>query len=170
MSEQSNTLAPDTSPSELQPRRAAKKLFPGRISRKAPSVKTAIILKRLQGQDKTSISKDLGVARNTVTTILEENDVDRIMQDGQVETLKRVPAALRTLDVRLEKNSENAAIWLLDKCFESSKLTRKPDASLTLAIGQLMGNVTVQSPQPQQDTAQPAIDVKHDPQQPTTDK
>jgi hypothetical protein len=125
----------DSSPSDSQPRRTTKKLFPGRISRKAPSVKTAIILKRLQGQDKSSISRDLGVARNTVTTILEENDVEQLMQDGQIETLRRVPAALRTLDARLEKNSENAALWLLDKCFDGKQISGKqPHIELTQAI------------------------------------
>lgn len=37
--------------------------------------------------------------------------------------MKRIPKALKTLDVRLEKNSENAALWVLDKCFDNNKVT-----------------------------------------------
>lgn len=134
--------APIVQPSDSQPIPAIKI----RKSRKAPALKTAVTLKRLQGQDKTSISRDLGIARNTVTAILEENDVERIMQDGQIETLRRVPAALRTLDARLEKNSENAALWLLDKCFESSKVQGKQNPQLFVAIQNLMQPTTCSVP------------------------
>lgn len=132
-----------------------------RLSRKAPAIKTAVTLKRLQGHDKTRISRELGIARNTVTAILEENDVERLMQDGQTEVLRRVPAALDVLDVRLEKNSENAAIWLLDKCFDAKNSGRKPEPGLTLAIQNLMGNVTVQATETKQVVERQAIEVSN---------
>ena len=63
-------------------------------------------------------------------------------------------SALQVLDVRLEKNSENAAIWLLDKCFDAKNASRKPEPGLTIAIQNLM---QVQPNQPvKQETA---IDV-----------
>jgi hypothetical protein len=138
-----STAAPDTPAEQLQPIPVYKKPYPPRRSRKPQAIKTAVVAKRANGQNKSSIARDLQITTNCVTAIIEESDIDRILQDGQIETLRRVPAALKTLDIRLEKNSENAAIWLLDKCFDSKKIGRTPDAGLTLAIQNLMGNVTV---------------------------
>jgi hypothetical protein len=61
--------------------------------------------------------------------------------------MKRVPEALKTLDVRLEKNSESAALWLLDKCFDNNKVQGQrmtSDLTLNQAITVLLGE---QSPQ-----------------------
>jgi hypothetical protein len=131
----------DTLPAQPQ----AIPAYKPRSSRKAPAIKRSVLAKRVQGQNITSIANDLGITRNTTRTIIAEANLDQIMQDGQVETLRRIPAALRTLDVRLEKNSENAAIWLLDKCFDGKKIAGKQEPGLTLAIQNLMGNVMVGS-------------------------
>jgi len=130
-----------------------------RKSRKAPAVKTAVLAKRVQGQSITNIANDLGITRNTTRAIIDESNLDQLMEDGRIQTLNRVPAALKTLDVRLEKNSENAALWLLDKCFDSKQVASKPDPALVLNIQALMGNVTVQSRQPQQVSEQKPIDI-----------
>lgn len=139
----------NASPSDLQPRRAYK---PAR-SRKAPSVKAAVISARVQGISKLQIARDLGMSKNTVNTIIEEANLDQIMEDGRLQTFTRLPAALKTLDARLEKNSENAALWLLDKCFDSSNKGARPhDTGLTLAIQNLMGNVQVNQVQSKDNT------------------
>lgn len=91
-------------------------------SRKSPAIKNEIVARRLMGQNKTQIARDLGIAKNTVSSVIELNDVDRMLEDGRIGTMQRVPEALKTLDVRLEKNSESAALWLLDKCFDNSKV------------------------------------------------
>jgi hypothetical protein len=143
----------DTLQSQPAPRRAYKP----RRTIKSQAIQNAVIAKHIGGTSKLQISKDLQLAPNTVSNILELSNVDEVMADGRLETLKRVPAALRTLDVRLEKNSENAAIWLLDKCFDGKKIAGKQEPGLTLAIQNLMGNVTVQSVA--QDQQKP-LDVK----------
>lgn len=126
-------------------------------STKPPSVKAAVISGRINGNSKLQIARDLRMSKNTVNRILEEADLDALMEDGRLSTLRRVPQALQVLDVRLEKNSENAAIWLLDKCFDGKKIAGKQEPGLTLAIQNLMGNVTVQSGA--QDQQKP-LDVK----------
>lgn len=94
-------------------------------SRKPTAVQSEIIARRVSGQNKSEIARGLGVARNTVTSVLELNNVEQMFEDGRLGALKRVPQALKTLDVRLEKNSESAAIWLLDKCFDNQQPTGK---------------------------------------------
>lgn len=94
-------------------------------SRKPPAVRNEIVARRIAGQTKSQISRDLGVSINTVSSIIELSDVDKLMQDGRLGAMQRVPEALKTLDVRLEKNSESAALWLLDKCFENQQPTGK---------------------------------------------
>ena len=170
MSTNSQTPSQDAPPSDSQPIPAYKKPYPPRKSRKPQAIKTAVVAKRANGQNKASIARDLQITSNCVTAIIEESDIDRIMQDGQIQTLSRVPAALQVLDVRLEKNSENAAIWLLDKCFDAKNASRKPEPGLTLAIQNLMGNVTVQSAETKQPSEAKPIDVPLDPQQSTPDK
>ena len=124
-------------------------LKPQRRSRKAPGIKAEVITRRVQGQSKRSISKDLGITRNTVATILEESHIEQHLQTYQVQSVELVPEALRVMKVRLAANSENAAIKTLESTIWplNAKQSRTPDAGLTVAINQLMGNVTVQQPQ-----------------------
>lgn len=159
MSTNSQTPSQDASPSDSQPIPAYKKPYPPRKSRKPQAVKTAVIARMAQGENKSSIARDLQITRNCVTAIAEESNIEQVMQDAQLQTLSRVPAALQVLDVRLEKNSENAAIWLLDKCFDAKNAGRKPEPGLTLAIQNLMGNVTVQSQANESVKQETAIDV-----------
>jgi hypothetical protein len=145
----------DCALAQPQPRRAYKP----RRTIKSQAIQNAVIAKHIGGTSKLQISKDLQLAPNTVTSILDLSNVDEVMADGRLATLKRVPAALKTLDIRLEKNSENAAIWLLDKCFDAKNASRKPEPGLTLAIQNLMGNVTVQSKETTPVKQETAIDV-----------
>lgn len=117
-----------------------------RKSRKPPAVKTAVIAKRAQGQNITSIAKDLGITRNTTRTIIQESDIDRQIQSGQLQSLDLIPEALRVARVRLGKDSETMAIEVLRQSIWplNAKPGRAPDANLTIAIQNLM---QVQAPQ-----------------------
>lgn len=117
-----------------------------RRSRKAPAIKTAVIIKRSQGQDKTSISNDLGIARNTVTRILEESNVEQTIEANRAASLGLIPSAIRVAEFKLSQNSENMAIKVLENTIWplNTKQGKSADPGLTLAIQNLMGNVTVQ--------------------------
>jgi len=75
-----------------------------------------------------------------------------MMEDGRAGAMNRVPAALKTLDVRLEKNSESAALWLLDKCFDNQQPTGNRLAS-DVTLNQTL-NVLLHS-DPPAETANP---------------
>lgn len=112
---------------------------------KAPAVKTEIIARRVQGQSRTKIAKEMGIAPNTVSSIVALSNIDSMMEDGRLGAMKRLPKALDVLDVRLEKNSESAAIWLLDKCFDESKVQGKKmgsDVTLTQTLNVLLHGST----------------------------
>src|ERR1700733_4213659 len=92
-------------------------------TRKAPAIKKAVVARRLIGQSFTQIATDLKIGINTARSISALSDVDSMLENGRLGTLQRIPQALKTLDVRLEKNSESAALYVLDKCFENQKVT-----------------------------------------------
>jgi hypothetical protein len=109
-------------------------------SRKAPALKTQVIIKRSQGQDKTSIGKDLGIARNTVTRIIEECDVERHIEANRSASLDLIPESIRVAKYRLSQNSENMAIKVLENTIWplNAKQGKAPEPGLTIAIQNLM--------------------------------
>ena len=134
-------------------------------TRKAPAIRNAVVAKRLAGEPNAKIARDLHMGVNTVKSIINLTDVDRMMEDGRVGAMERIPKALKTLDVRLEKNSESAAIWLLDKCFDNEKKSGKRMAG-DVTLNQTL-QVLLRSDPQQNDTAevtikatQPAADGK----------
>ena len=61
--------APQVEPPKPQPR-----------SIKPPHIQAAVIARRATGQSKRQICKELGIARNTVDTILKTTDIDATLQ------------------------------------------------------------------------------------------
>jgi hypothetical protein len=80
---------------------------------KAPSVQSAILAKRANGQSKNSIKKDLGLSYNTVTSVLDLNNFDEQFAKLRAESVGLVPKAIKVMHDRLDKGSENAAIVTL---------------------------------------------------------
>jgi hypothetical protein len=113
---------------------------------KAPTTQSAIMTRRALGQSKRQISKDLGIAVNTITNVLELNDFDARLTDGRSLCAELIPASVRVVKHRLAQNSENAAFKLLEGIGvlgRDVKQGKAPEPGLTLAIQNLMGNVTV---------------------------
>src|SRR5260370_26447593 len=77
-----------------------------RKSRKPQAIKTAVIAKRANGENITSIANDLGITRNTTRGIIAESDIDRHLQTYQHQSMELIPEALRVMRVRLQANSE----------------------------------------------------------------
>lgn len=127
-------------------------------------LKAEVITRRVQKQSKRQIAKALGITRNTVATILEESHIEQHLQAFQVESVGLVPASLQVYRDRLAKGSEFVATKVLENTIWplSSKAGRGPDPGLTLAIQNLMGNITVQSQGNEQDKPlnSTAIDVQ----------
>ncbi len=113
-----------------------------RKSTKSASIKSAVIARRVNGQSKNTISKDLGIGRNTVTTILKESNLEQAIADLQRESLGLVPKAITALHFRLDNYSESAAIDTLKNTIwplnSKSGSGMKPGDQLFLSIQNLI--------------------------------
>jgi DNA-binding transcriptional MocR family regulator len=117
-----------------------------RKCRTAPGIKTAVIQRRVSNQSKRKIASELGIGRNTVTRILEDSHVEQALECGIQASVGLIPQAIRVAEFKLSQNSENMAIKVLENTIWplNTKQGKPQDPGLTLAIQNLMGNVTVQ--------------------------
>jgi hypothetical protein len=114
---------------------------------KPQAVQSAILVKRANGDSKLKISKDLGISRNTVISVLDLNNFDEILQSEQKESLSLIAGARKAVAHRLSLNDGNIGIKVLENTIWplNAKQSKAQDPSLVLAIQNLMGNVTVTS-------------------------
>ena len=112
----------------------------------APTVKNAILVKRASGQSKLSIAKEMHVAPGTVRKVLTEADFDQLIQQGRSDVMELVPDAIQGIKKACAKGDGSTAIRLLEGVSVLGPKPRKlpSDPALTLAIQNLMGNVTLQ--------------------------
>lgn len=94
---------------------AIQQVNPPRIrkSRKAPSVKAAVITRRVNGESKLEIAKDLGITRNTVTTILEESNVEQYLNEHRANAIELIPLAHNAVKTKLIKGDGNLGRQIL---------------------------------------------------------
>jgi hypothetical protein len=80
----------------------------------APAKKIAILAKRASGASKGAISRDLGIAFNTVTKVLNENDFDRVVEQGRWDSVRLIPVALKGLELSMSKGDGNTCNRFLE--------------------------------------------------------
>jgi hypothetical protein len=85
-----------------------------RKSNKSPSEKAAVIARRVQGETKTKIAADLHMAHNTVTTILEEADLDEQILAGRASCVSLIPEAVTAVQYGLRKGDGNLGVRFLE--------------------------------------------------------
>jgi hypothetical protein len=142
-------MASQNSPtSALEPIPATKKPYKPRKTLKPPALQAKVLTKRHMGDSKRQIAKDLGIAFNTVTSIVELNNFDSTLQSEQAESLNLIPLARNAVLERLKKNDGNIGLRVLENTIWplNAKTSKQQDPHLTLAIQNLMGNVTVGQP------------------------
>jgi hypothetical protein len=156
----------DAQQTQLEPVTAHKvsnRAYKPKRTLKAPTTQSAIMTRRALGQSKRQISKELGVAVNTVTNVLELNDFDAKLTDGRSLCAELIPASVRVVKHRLAQNSENAAFKLLEGIGvlgRDAKPSKAPEPGLTIAIQNLMQVQPVQQDKPTQPSeSTQAIDV-----------
>lgn len=71
-------------------------------TRKAKSIQSAIVAKRISGASKAQIARDLGLAVNTVTNIVELNDVDSAIEQYRKDAIALAPLAITAVRTDLE--------------------------------------------------------------------
>ena len=83
-------------------------------SLKAPAVQAEVVARRAMGQQKSEIQKALGIGKHTVSSIIEQTEIDRILEDGRIGAARRIPKSLTVIDHHLERNSLTAALAILN--------------------------------------------------------
>lgn len=64
---------------------------------KSPQAQQAVIAKRLHGDSKRQIARDLGMGRNTVDRILTESQVEAAVAQGRTQLVELVPKAIQLI-------------------------------------------------------------------------
>lgn len=113
-------------------------------SRKAPAIKTAVILKRASGQAKSHIARDLGITHNTVNAILEESDIERHLSTGQQLCVGLIPKGAQAIEKAFDRGDGALAVRMFEglgilgsENFKRGSLM-KADVHLNLAIQNLI--------------------------------
>ncbi len=70
---------------------------------KSPQVQQAVIAKRLGGDSKRQIARDLGMGRNTVERILSESQVEAAVAQGRTQLVELVPKAMQLIEKAIEQ-------------------------------------------------------------------
>lgn len=63
----------------------------------------AVIAKRLQGDSKRQIARDLDVNRRTVDRILSESQIEEAVAQGRSRLVEMVPKALQLIEIAIEQ-------------------------------------------------------------------
>lgn len=70
---------------------------------KSPQVQQAVIAKRLHGESKRKIARDLEMGRNTVDRILSESQVEAAVAQGRTQIVELVPKALQLIQRAIDQ-------------------------------------------------------------------
>jgi hypothetical protein len=115
----------------------------------APAKRIAIIAKRAAGESKASISRQVHSSRDTVAKVLNEADFDSAVEQGRFNAVELIQVALGGLEKSMSKGDGQVCNRFLENIgvLVEKSGKRAQDPSLTLAIQNLMGNVTLAAPQ-----------------------
>lgn len=70
---------------------------------KSPQVQQAVIAKRLQGESKRKIARDLEMGRDTVERILSESQVEAAVAQGRTQLVELVPKAIQLIQRAIDQ-------------------------------------------------------------------
>jgi len=70
---------------------------------KSPQAQQAVIAKRLNGESKRKIARDLEMGRNTVDRILSESQVEAAVAQGRTQLVELVPKALQLIQRAIDQ-------------------------------------------------------------------
>jgi len=77
-------------------------------------VQAAVTARAIAGQSKRKIARDLKIARNTVTGILAESELNQLVQEGKTGVYSLIPLAVNTYRYHLGKKSHPVATRVLE--------------------------------------------------------
>ena len=78
-----------------------------------PRLETAVLVKHMAGQNMQQIADDLGVARQTVSCVLNTEEMQRYVEYGRSRAVSLIPRSLDVAEYRLKKNDGTMALGIL---------------------------------------------------------
>ncbi len=83
--------------------------MPSKKSKKPEATKQAVVSKRLQGDSKRKIARDLEINRETVNNILDESNVEAALAQWRRDYIRLVPTAMGVVQRFLADGSAEGA-------------------------------------------------------------
>lgn len=85
-----------------------------RRTNKPPVVQAAVAAKRLAGDSKAKIARDLGLHRETVRVILDDAELDTLVKRGRSGVRQLIDKAVHVYDVHLDSLNHTVATRVLE--------------------------------------------------------
>jgi len=122
---------------------------------------------RGMGTSKAKIAKELGIAVNTVTNVLELNDFDRQLTDGKALCAPLIPKAVSALDKQLSKGDGELGRKFLNDMGVIGERALGGKQPVQIELSQAIG---IMFKQTQPVSGEPAIEVTTSPAVQPVDK
>ena len=84
-----------------------------RPSRKPPQVQAAVFIKSMNGENDTKIAKDLGISRQTVIKILNDEELNKLAQAGKQGIYELIPDSIAAYAHHIKNKSIPEATTVL---------------------------------------------------------
>jgi hypothetical protein len=119
-----------------------------RKSNKSPAVSAAVIAKRIAGQSKRQIAKDLSIGRNTVTAILSDTELSQLVEQSKAVIFSALPKIAETYAKGAAESFERS-----ESALERLKVIPTRDAGGGFSINNFVGIGSLRRP----DTRKPVL-------------
>ena len=103
---------------------------------KSPVVQAAVIAKHMLGDSKSQIAEDLGMGRNTVTAILGDAELNRIVAQGKADIYRMIPEAVNGIRkaIKRGKTTEEAQLVLRSTGVLEPEQSNSPSLNVNFGV------------------------------------
>ena len=102
---------------------------------KPPIVQAAVIAKHILGESKTQIAEDLGMGRNTVTAILADTELNRLVSEGKSDIYRMIPEAVAGIRKAIKKGKTTEEAQLVLRSTGVLAPEQSPNFTANVSLG-----------------------------------
>ena len=129
-------LTPNSQQSQLQP--ATRKKYT-RIAGN-PHMETVVLTKHLAGENNTKIANDLGVGRQTISRVLNDEQMTQYVEYGRSKAISLIPKSLKVAEYKLNRNDGTMALGILrgTRVLQNEQVTVNTQNNFAFGYAQLL--------------------------------